>query len=80
MYYISTQQQFDEKTKKLQFKLRLVGFVAVAVATDGAQRGVKDGLFVPVQKKIFTMSSPSENWLLDFICRSQEYFFYWPGN
>lgn len=45
MCCVYTEGQFDIKP---QVQLRLVGFVAVAVATDGAQRGVKDCLFVPI--------------------------------
>lgn len=45
MCCVYTEGQFDIKP---QVQLRLVGFVAVAVATDGVQRGVKDCLFVPI--------------------------------
>lgn len=38
-------QQFDRKPP---VQLRSVGFVAMAMATDGEQQGVKDGLFVPI--------------------------------
>lgn len=49
MCCIYTEGQFDIKPP---VQLWLVGFVAVAVATDGAQRGVKDCLFLSEKENI----------------------------